>query len=90
METEKWINFPTRLFSRQQNKVVVVSTDNFIASKKNSQSKAFRKTGKYGADRVDGGPTGFLYKYRGDRDALPALANASTSSMYISKISLNE
>ena len=75
LEIDKWINFPTRLFPRQSNKVpvVVVSTDNFIASKENSQSKAFHKTGK---DRVDGNRRGrrvFLI------DALPALANASTS-----------
>ena len=73
LEIDKWIIFPAPQFPRQKNKVVVVSTDNFIASKENSQSKAFCKTGKDGIDRVDGGRRGLLI------DALPAQANALTS-----------
>ena len=45
--------------SSTENKVVVVSTNNFIASKENSQSKAFCKMGKNGVDRLDGGRQGF-------------------------------
>ena len=42
------------LFQILATRLVVVSTDNFIASKENSQSKAFRKTSKNGVDRADG------------------------------------
>ena len=46
---------PPPLFQILATRLVVVSTDNFIASKENSQSKAFRKTNKNGVNRVDRG-----------------------------------